>query len=496
MIYNCNISVNKLQPSINMSSLLHDSTPYGIKALRKIRNNGAESERIIRKKIEAYDYFIEKVDPIVGSCITYLLCEQPIDVTSCMIYYLQQMQSGIILESKIDVKSEKNPRKELKIFLATNIGPVITKVVNSIAIKRPDDVIGYMIAELQNKPTVQNITEHNQQIDPLKTSSKQEKTIIPETGPKEFQLAVLGLGSTGKTSILNMLQGVFKKTKPTVGFRPIPMMLSEDIKIKFYDLGGGKRIRDIWKQYYHDAHGIIYVIDGSITSTEDIQESINVFEQTIKNSYLLNKPLLILVNKEDLSKSSQKHKWEELLKHSIENHPTVIFYDIQALLPPNDDISDDFKPDPRIETSIEWIISKVLEDFETIDSRVKIDTIKKSEEEALLKIAKERKMLRNKIACAFINIIHPDIIHADNIESDERNILTEEDGLQFLAGEIGDENEKLPPIAQEIAALVGYQKIALALIGGYKAPVSKKKIPLEWIAIREMIIELRSELGI
>ena len=33
--------------------------------------------------------------------------------------------------------------------------------------------------------------------------------------------------------------------------------------MKFYDLGGGENIRSIWDKYYHDAHGLLYVVDGA-----------------------------------------------------------------------------------------------------------------------------------------------------------------------------------------------------------------------------------------
>lgn len=35
------------------------------------------------------------------------------------------------------------------------------------------------------------------------------------------------------------------------------------VQVKFYDLGGGKNIRSIWDKYYHDAHGLLYVVDGA-----------------------------------------------------------------------------------------------------------------------------------------------------------------------------------------------------------------------------------------
>ena len=58
----------------------------------------------------------------------------------------------------------------------------------------------------------------------------------------------------GKSSIVNMLQGQGHSTQATIGFRPISLMLDENTTIRFYDVGGGKRVRGIWEQYYHDVH--------------------------------------------------------------------------------------------------------------------------------------------------------------------------------------------------------------------------------------------------
>jgi len=43
------------------------------------------------------------------------------------------------------------------------------------------------------------------------------------------------------------------------GFRPVQMMLDESVKVKFYDIGGSKKIRDIWDQYYHDVQKNIII---------------------------------------------------------------------------------------------------------------------------------------------------------------------------------------------------------------------------------------------
>jgi hypothetical protein len=54
----------------------------------------------------------------------------------------------------------------------------------------------------------------------------------------------------------------------------------------------------------------------------------------------------------------------------------------------------------------------------------------------------------------------------------------------------------LPPAALAVAALVGYQKLALQMVGNMRVPVSKKKRAWEWSEVTELICKLRCEVGI
>jgi hypothetical protein len=51
-------------------------------------------------------------------------------------------------------------------------------------------------------------------------------------------------------------------------------------------------------------------------------------------------------------------------------------------------------------------------------------------------------------------------------------------------------------IAIEIIGLVGYQRLAMQIIGGLQCPVNKAKVPLSWLEILALIVELRLELGL
>jgi len=79
---------------------------------------------------------------------------------------------------------------------------------------------------------------------------------------------------------------------PTIGFN------SEELKLKqfditFYDLGGGKKIRDIWKQYLHEVYGIIYMVDS--TGVDRFEEIKDNLDQLLSHPLVIGKPVLMLV---------------------------------------------------------------------------------------------------------------------------------------------------------------------------------------------------------
>jgi ADP-ribosylation factor-like protein 13B len=471
-----------------MSSLLHDATPYGIKALRQMRDKRLPTKRYTKQISQTYDYFLEKVDPIVGACITHLLCDQPPDILVAMKAFLAAKKANINIESKVGDHNAHHPRKELKVFLATNIGPIISKLVNRIAIERPENVLDFMTAELEkmiageDEVTVE-IKVKTPELKVVETKADFEKS-------NTLQIAVLGLGGGGKSTLLNQMQGKFdSKTKPTIGFRPISMMLSENTKIRFYDLGGGKKIRDIWNQYYHDVHAVLYVVDGS-TKAEDMEECVRVFKSTIASEYLIDKPLLVLTNKQDLEGAIPAAQWADILK----TQGNVHFADVSC--PPAPEAAEEVTADPRIETALEWLLHQAMEGFDVLNERVKIDSQKKSAEEAAKRVAKERKVLKNKIASAFIETASPEYIAGMQIEAEPSNVFSKQDGLEYMASEIGEDVPGLSDIARKVAAGVGYQKLALLIIGGLKAPVSKKKTPMDWDEIYALVESLRRELGL
>jgi ADP-ribosylation factor-like protein 13B len=77
---------------------------------------------------------------------------------------------------------------------------------------------------------------------------------------------------------------------PTIGFASSSFRM-RGCNVTVFDLGGGPQIRGIWKNYYAEVHGIIFVIDAS--DAQRIGESRDVLEDVVKDRRMSGKPLLL-----------------------------------------------------------------------------------------------------------------------------------------------------------------------------------------------------------
>lgn len=123
-------------------------------------------------------------------------------------------------------------------------------------------------------------------------------------GIKQYRIIMIGLDSSGKTSILYKLNmGEIVDSVPTIGFNV------ETIKYKYlvmnvWDIGGQSKIRKLWHHYYEGTDAIIFVIDSSdherFTGTESVNEEI---KNICMEDKLKGRPLLVFSNKSDLDTS-------------------------------------------------------------------------------------------------------------------------------------------------------------------------------------------------
>jgi ADP-ribosylation factor-like protein 13B len=110
------------------------------------------------------------------------------------------------------------------------------------------------------------------------------------------------LDNSGKTKIGSVLckeQPEFDEYAPTQGSRFFEIGAYRKHCVKITELGGSADMRKIWKYYYLETFGIIYVIDAS-ADAETMSESRTVFAELMANEYIAGKPMLILANKSDI----------------------------------------------------------------------------------------------------------------------------------------------------------------------------------------------------
>lgn len=109
---------------------------------------------------------------------------------------------------------------------------------------------------------------------------------------------MLGLDSAGKTTILFKLKlGEVVNSVPTVGFN-VETVEFKNCKFNVWDVGGQDKIRGMWKHYYQNTEGLIYVIDSSDKDRLHIAKE--ELHKMLAEDELKDTVLLVFANKQDI----------------------------------------------------------------------------------------------------------------------------------------------------------------------------------------------------
>ncbi|NXT67273.1 ARL14 protein, partial [Chaetops frenatus] len=116
---------------------------------------------------------------------------------------------------------------------------------------------------------------------------------------KRANILMLGLDSAGKSTLLYKFRykGVFL-TMPTIGFNVDMIEAGKDFTLTFWDVGGQKKMRELWSNFLEDTDGLLYVVDSS--DKRRLEESRREFECVLKSEAIKNVPVVVLANKQDL----------------------------------------------------------------------------------------------------------------------------------------------------------------------------------------------------
>jgi ADP-ribosylation factor protein 1 len=131
-------------------------------------------------------------------------------------------------------------------------------------------------------------------------------------GKKEVRILMVGLDAAGKTTILYQLKmGETVKTIPTIGFN-IETIDYKGLHFTVWDVGGQDKIRLLWKHYYQNTDGIIFVVDSN--DKERIGEAAEELNKMLAEEELKYCVLLILANKQDLADAMTPREVTERLE--------------------------------------------------------------------------------------------------------------------------------------------------------------------------------------
>ncbi|CAH1404876.1 unnamed protein product, partial [Nezara viridula] len=116
---------------------------------------------------------------------------------------------------------------------------------------------------------------------------------------KELRILLLGLDNAGKTTLMKKLSGEdVTHVTPTQGFN-IKTVSAEGFKLNVWDIGGQKKIRPYWRNYFENTDVLIYVVDSSDRKRMD-ETSFELSELLVEDQ-LHGVPVLVYANKQDLA---------------------------------------------------------------------------------------------------------------------------------------------------------------------------------------------------
>lgn len=134
-------------------------------------------------------------------------------------------------------------------------------------------------------------------------------------GKKEVKILMLGLDAAGKTTIIFQLKlGLNVQTMPTLGF-VYEQIEYQNFKMNVWDVAGQDSLRSLWKHYYQNTSGVIFVIDSA--DRERIGLAKSELHKLVSDDELKDCVLLVLANKQDLKQLTPREVQDQIDFESI-----------------------------------------------------------------------------------------------------------------------------------------------------------------------------------
>ncbi|KAG6405676.1 hypothetical protein SASPL_133268 [Salvia splendens] len=152
---------------------------------------------------------------------------------------------------------------------------------------------------------------------------------------KEMRILMVGLDAAGKTTILYKLKlGEIVTTIPTIGFN-VETVEYKNISFTVWDVGGQDKIRPLWRHYFQNTQGLIFVVDSN--DRDRVVEARDELHRMLNEDELRDAVLLVFANKQDLPNAMNAAEiTDKLGLHSLRQRHWYTFLSCtsRALVPP------------------------------------------------------------------------------------------------------------------------------------------------------------------
>lgn len=141
-------------------------------------------------------------------------------------------------------------------------------------------------------------------------------------GKKQMRILMVGLDAAGKTTILYKLKlGEIVTTIPTIGFN-VETVEYKNICFTVWDVGGQDKIRPLWRHYFQNTQGLIFVVDSN--DRERITEAEEELSKMLQEDELKDAVILVFANKQDLPNAMGVSEVTDKLR--LHNHRDKTWY--------------------------------------------------------------------------------------------------------------------------------------------------------------------------
>lgn len=111
--------------------------------------------------------------------------------------------------------------------------------------------------------------------------------------------------------------GEIVTTIPTIGFN-VETVEYKNISFTVWDVGGQDKIRPLWRHYFQNTQGLIFVIDSN--DRERISEAKDELNRMLSEDELRDAVLLVFANKQDLPNAMNAAEvTDKLALHTLRN---------------------------------------------------------------------------------------------------------------------------------------------------------------------------------